>query len=77
VAKVIKKQPFRKYKGSSRELITQIDKLQEIVQTIARKNAVMKQTPSALWVHRNELVEDQEWVNYRIAVRQLNFHHEG
>eukprot|EP00644_Phytophthora_capsici_P003453 jgi/Phyca11/549079/estExt2_Genewise1Plus.C_PHYCAscaffold_310143 len=35
----------------------------------------MGQKPTQLWAHSNELTEYQVWVNYRLAVRQLNLFH--
>ncbi|EGZ14570.1 hypothetical protein PHYSODRAFT_505967, partial [Phytophthora sojae] len=37
----------------------------------------LQQTPNQLWRHRNAITEYQAWVNYRLAVSQLNLYFDG
>jgi 7-cyano-7-deazaguanine synthase in queuosine biosynthesis len=77
VMKAIKQQPFARYKESERNNQKLLDGLKEKMETSSWQRAVMEQTPSQLWEHRNELTEYQVWVAYRVAVRQLNLYFDG
>jgi hypothetical protein len=77
VLKVIKQQPFDRYKRSEQQNQKLLDGLQEKAATSSWQRAVMAQTPNQLWEHRNELTEYQVWVAYRVAVRQLNLYFDG
>jgi hypothetical protein len=77
VMKVIKKQPFNRYKGASRRNQKLLAGLTEKVHTSTWQRAAMEQTPTQLWAHNHELTEYQVWVEYRVAMRQLNLYYAG
>ena len=77
VLRAIKKQPFRRFKGSRYALASTVQKLRLTANDSAWQAAALSQTPASIWTHNNELTEYQVWVNYRVAVRQLNLYFMG
>ena len=73
----LKKQPFQRFKGSWAALSPLLMKLRVAARRSAWQTAVLQQTPATLWAHGNILTALQVWVNYRVAVLQLNLYHPG
>ena len=71
----LKKQPFRRYKGSDSALTRTLETLTDSAEGRAWQTAALQQTPSNLWAHTNELTVYQVWVVYRVAVWQLKLFH--
>ncbi|POM75681.1 LOW QUALITY PROTEIN: RxLR effector candidate protein [Phytophthora palmivora] len=76
VVKALKRQPFKRYKGLGNKLGSVVKALEDTGSTSSWQSAIMQQTPKQVWAHRKELTEYQTWVAYRVALRQLNLHHE-
>ena len=71
----IKKQAFRRCKGSGYSLRPTLQGLRVAAQESAWQYAALQQTPRAVWDHGRVLTDYQVWVVYRVAVRQLNLYH--
>jgi hypothetical protein len=77
VLKVLKMQPYNRFKGEDKQISKVLDGLQDRVKTSTWQLDVMRQTPKQLWAHKRELTEYQVWVVYRVAFRQLNLYYDG
>ena len=51
----LKKQPFRRYKGSDGALVRTVERLRNAAEGSAWQTAALQQTPTHLWDHENEL----------------------
>ena len=73
----LKKQAFRRYKGSEGALTSALQALQDSARNSEWQAAALQQTTKMVWAHQHELTAYQVWVTYRVAVRQLNLYHPG
>lgn len=76
VLAALKRQAYEFHKKElAKPLGALLDRLDARASTDEWQRAALTQTPKQAWDHSHGLTDFQVWTGYRIATRQLNFHH--